>query len=540
MGRNLENGSKSQSPGSRSSTGGMEDIPSLQPAPNLIRGDDGVLLHRKTRRDRLAHIVRILTAPAVVFGCSFALALQFALLTPFAISLGVSERAASVVWLMGPVTGLVVQPLVGLLSDAYHRKHATRLPIVYVAALLLVLSHFGIAFARLLSSSLLTPLAVVIISFWIFDACMNAIVVTVRAMLSDRFCHSDRTFAFSVLQFWTSMGYLLGYLTAASPKTSGNGNDSQLESSVRRSFLVSAVVVAAGTVLSILSVRDKRACRIRVHTVHTGEKLTVHTACLLSIIAGSCLTWFGWFSQQIFQSEFLANILRGDAIRDAVRLSAFGLVINSALSCITGLILIPLILSVTGSDSTTLFRMWSVSSVLQGMDLLVSPAVKTAPGAVLWEAAAGPMYAVALSVPYMLVANGCDHGSTGRVMALVNVAVCFPQLIVSLSGSLIVTLTGGSHVALFCLGGLLCVVAGFTLWVPIGDQVPPWSVKSAASSLIVSASDWFSPSAARREAEISVPFLPPLPSIEPLEVRLRGLSSPRITEVIPDIHGSVI
>ena len=477
---------------------------------------------QKSNRERLVHLARILIAPAVVFGCSFALALQFALLTPFAIHLGVTRRAASVVWLMGPVTGLVVQPLIGHLSDIFHRKHATRMPIIYVGAAFLIVSHLGIAFSPLIGSA---PLVVVVSSFWLFDASVNAIVVTTRAMLSDRFCSADRTFAFAVLQFWTSMGYLLGYVTAASP------TEKDLEASVTRCFLISSCMVAGGVFLSILSVHDKRACRMRTHTIHTGERIAFNTACLLSIVAGSSLTWFGWFSQQIFQSDFISTTIHIDTSVESIRLSAFGLVIGSALSCITGLVFVPLILAVTGSDSTILFRLWSLSSIFQGLDLVVSPLVSSPAGAVLWEASSGPMYAVALSVPYMLIANGCDHGSTGRVMALVNVAVCFPQLIVSLMGGLVISLAGGSHAILFCIGGCLCFFASYLLWVPVGDQVPPWSVKSARASLVASTSDWISPGPhglLLPEERLEAPFLPPLPTTEPLEVRLRGLSSPRI------------
>ena len=504
-----------------------DDLPGLEPAQHYQVGHSETP-GSKFRRDRLIHLARVLTAPAVVFGCSFALALQFALLTPFAIRLGVSVRAASIVWLMGPVTGLVVQPLIGHLSDVYHSRHATRMPIVYVATVLLLLSHIGIALAPFIETN---PLAVVIASFWLFDACVNAIVVTTRAMLSDRFCSSDRTFAFAVLQFWTSMGYLLGYLTASSP------SEGELGASVTRCFLISFCVVLGGTLLSVVSVHDKRACRMRYHTKHTAERFSFNTACLVSIVAGSALTWFGWFSQQIFQSEFVSTVFRIETPVESVRLSAFGLVIGSALSCITGLILIPLILSVTGTESTTLFRLWSLSSIFQGLDLAMSPFVRTPAGAILWEAATGPMYAVALSVPYMLIANGCDHGSTGRVMALVNVAVCFPQLVVSLAGSIVIAMSGGYHEVLFCVGGFLCFTAAYLLWVPVGEEVPPWSIKSARSTLVASTSDWLSPGPRMipPEERLQIPFLPPIPSEESFQARLRGLSSPRVSDlpVIP-------
>jgi solute carrier family 45 protein 1/2/4 len=506
-----------------------DDVPHLEPAesPRSINEPPG----SKSRRDRLSHLARVLTAPTVVFGCSFALALQFTLLTPLALRFGVSQRAASFVWLMGPVTGLIVQPLIGHLSDIFHRKHATRLPIVYLSAGLLVLSHFGIVSALAVQDlPVISPLALVIVSFWLFDACVNAMVVTTRAMLSDRFCSSDRTSAFAVLQFWTSMGFLLGYLTAASP------GGQPLEASATRCFLISAMLIIVSTSFSILSVRDKRACRMRFHTIHTGEKFSFNTACLLSIVAGSSLTWFGWFAQQVFSSQFLATTVHMDGSMESLRLSAFGLVISSGLSCITGLIVVPLILSITGSDSLTLFRMWSLSSICQGLDLAFSPLVRTPAGALLWEAAAGPMYAIALSVPYMLVANGCDHGSTGRVMALVNVAVCFPQLIVSLSGGLIVAISGGYHSTLFCIGGFLSFVAGYLLWVPIGEEVPPWSIKSARVSIVASTSDWISPGMGLlpRERIRGVPsYIPPLPRGEPPLIRLTGLSSPRAGSVIP-------
>lgn len=139
----------------------------------------------------------------------------------------------------------------------------------------------------------------------------------------------------------------------------------------------------------------------------------------------------------------------------------------------------------------------------------------------MWEAATGPMFAVACTIPYMLVANGCDHGSSGRVMAVVNVAVCFPQLIVSGLGGLVIESTR-TNTAMFTAGGILCIIATRILWVPAGFEVPPWSEKSTAS-ILASTSDIFSYQefenvSSRRGASL-VP-----------EFRVRGLSSPRLRE----------
>ena len=462
-------------------------IPALTP---VKRSYHDIQSAEKCRDSDFGRFVRILLAPAVAFGSSFAFALQFVLLTPFAISLGVTRETASLVWLMGPVTGIVVQPLTGHLSDVYHRRHATRLPIVSIAALILAISHFGIAFATDMAPILHTsPLAILITSFWVFDAANNAIIVTIRAMLSDRFGKEHRMFAFSVLQFWTSLGFIMGYLTAQTEWSTPNSADVDLYT-IRACFVISAAMVVIGAVLSFMSVFEKRACRMRFHTVHTGARFRFDKClepCLVSIMAGSALTWFGWFAQQVYQSDFIGRRVTSAS---GPQIAAYGLVISSILSCITGLLVIPLLLSFTGSDSTTLFRLWSISSSLQGVNLLMSPLVQTETGAILWEASTGPMYAVALTIPFMLVANGCDHGSSGRVMALVNVAVCSPQLLVSLGGGILVAIAK-SDVILFAIGGGLCMVASMVLWVPAGAGVPPWSEKSTAS-IIASTSDLFS------------------------------------------------
>lgn len=445
--------------------------------------------------DRCAHdselvrFVRISIAPAAAFGSSFSMSLQFVLLTPFAVSLGISRTGASLIWLVGPLTGLLVQPAVGWLSDMYHRVHATRLPIVCVASVTLVVAHLGIAFSKPAADFMsVSPIILLVASFLVFDAANNAIVVTMRAMLADRFGKEHRTFAFSVLQFWTSLGQIAGYCVAQLQW-------GRLETNLYMSFLVSAVMVAFSTVLSALSVYEKRACRMRFHGRSTGSGFKLNKfflePCLRVIVVGSFLTWFGWFAQQIYQSDWVSTDVLGlgDPAK-GVKLSALGLLIGSGLSCLTGLLL-PVFLTYTGNDSATLFRIWALSSIVQGCVLVSAPLVSSLLGALVWEASVGPMFAIALTVPFMLVASGCDHGSSGRIMALVNVAVCLPQLVVILLGSILTMLTPNAYLVLFVTGGIMCATAAKLLWVPSSTDLPPWS-QSPALSMSLSNSGLYS------------------------------------------------
>ncbi len=496
---------------------------------------------RKSENETV-RFLRILIAPAAVFGTSFAFALQMVFLTPIMTGMGVSKSAVSLVWLVGPLAGLVVQPVVGIVSDEFHRRHATRLPLVLAASAILVASHAAIACSEFVSKCLgMSSLWVFVIGFLILDSANNAILVTTRAMLSDRFAREHRTFAFSVLQFWTSFGYILGYLVATGGDATSSSSTTAISNKVFVCFSISGLMVIGSTLLSFLSVYEKRACRAKFHGPHTGESFCIGglfiNPSIVSVTAGSILTWFGWFAQQIYQTDFISEeVIPGTAAGtaalqglggDGMQISAMGLLISSILSCISGLLL-PVLLSYIGYDSVTLFRVWSVSTLFQSLVLLSSLLVRTVVGAVVWEATTGPMFAIACTVPYMLVANNCDHGCSGRVMAFVNVAVCLPQLLVSLLGGVLVKIAN-TDIVLFVMGGVFCLMATWLLWVPEGFEAPPWSEGSYAS-LMASSSDIFSP----------------MPSIiEQIrakqhengyeEIRLRGLSTPKLPNLEPSL-----
>jgi solute carrier family 45 protein 1/2/4 len=67
--------------------------------------------------------------------------------TPYLLSLGLSEQLTSLVWLAGPISGLVAQPLIGAISDSSLSRFRRRYWIV-AATMLLVFSGLGLAFTE--------------------------------------------------------------------------------------------------------------------------------------------------------------------------------------------------------------------------------------------------------------------------------------------------------------------------------------------------------------------------------------------------------
>lgn len=73
--------------------------------------------------------------------------------TPYLLSLGLSEQLTSLVWLAGPISGLVAQPLIGAISDSSLSKYRRRYWIV-AATVLLVISGLGLAFTEPVAKAL--------------------------------------------------------------------------------------------------------------------------------------------------------------------------------------------------------------------------------------------------------------------------------------------------------------------------------------------------------------------------------------------------
>lgn len=136
---------------------------------------------------------RLFRVASVACGVQFGWALQLSLLTPYVQELGVSHAWASLIWLCGPVSGLVVQPLVGHLSDRCHSRFGRRTPFIFVGAVSIAAAVLTIGHAADIGWVLgdrgvgKRPRAVVVfvLGFWLLDVANNVIQGPCRALLSD-------------------------------------------------------------------------------------------------------------------------------------------------------------------------------------------------------------------------------------------------------------------------------------------------------------------------------------------------------------------
>ncbi|KAK6130551.1 hypothetical protein DH2020_035697 [Rehmannia glutinosa] len=140
-------------------------------------------------RVRLRTLFRV---ASVAGGIQFGWALQLSLLTPYVQELGIPHAWASIIWLCGPLSGLLVQPLVGHFSDRCTSRFGRRRPFILAGALSIVIAVIIIGHASDIGWLLgdrgqkkMRAVVAFVIGFWLLDVANNMTQGPCRALLAD-------------------------------------------------------------------------------------------------------------------------------------------------------------------------------------------------------------------------------------------------------------------------------------------------------------------------------------------------------------------
>ncbi|SEP78932.1 maltose/moltooligosaccharide transporter [Solimonas aquatica] len=181
---------------------------------------------------------QILSMNLGFFGIQYSFGLQQANMSPLYRYLGADEASLPYLWLAGPMTGLLVQPIIGALSDRNTSRLGRRTPYFLIGAILCSLCLLAMPFSPTLwaAAGLL----------WLLDAGNNITMEPYRAFVSDRLPPAQRPLGFLTQSAFTGLGQTLAYLTPSllvllgMPKDALSGNHIPLITYA--AFMIGAVI----------------------------------------------------------------------------------------------------------------------------------------------------------------------------------------------------------------------------------------------------------------------------------------------------------
>lgn len=175
-------------------------------------------------------LITLILSCTVAAGVQFGWALQLSLLTPYIQTLGIGHAFSSFIWLCGPITGLVVQPCVGIWSDRCSSKYGRRRPFILVGSLMISIAVITIGFSAdigyligdtkehcsTFKGTRTRAAFVFIVGFWMLDLANNTVQGPARALLADLAGPDQRNSANAIFCSWMAIGNILGFLSGSS------------------------------------------------------------------------------------------------------------------------------------------------------------------------------------------------------------------------------------------------------------------------------------------------------------------------------------
>ena len=177
------------------------------------------------------------------FGIQYSFGLQQANMSPIYKYLGADEASLPLLWLADPMTGLLVQPIIGAMSDRTISKWGRRTPYFMIGAILCSICLLFMPFSPTLwfAASLL----------WILDAANNVTMEPYRAYVSDRLNTNQHSLGFLTQSAFTGLAQTLAYLTPSLLFWFGLNKDAVNESNIPH---ITVIAFLIGSVLSFTTV----------------------------------------------------------------------------------------------------------------------------------------------------------------------------------------------------------------------------------------------------------------------------------------------
>ncbi|KAL1543933.1 general substrate transporter [Salvia divinorum] len=452
----------------------------------------------------------IIIVAAIAAGVQFGWALQLSLLTPYVQLLGVPHTWAAFVWLCGPISGLLVQPIAGYYSDHCTSRYGRRRPFIAAGASLVAVAVFLIGFAADIGFASGDPIgkapkpratAIFVVGFWILDVANNMLQGPCRALLADLSGGEARRMSTSnaLFSFFMAVGNVLGYAAGSYTHLYTIFPFSKTEAcevycaNLKTCFIIAICLLITITVLALFFVTETPHAAAEPNPAKKGQipvfgelfgALKKLPRPMWIVMLVTAFNWVAWFPFLLFDTDWMGREVYGGKVGEGtlydqgVRAGALGLMINSVVLGFASLGV-----QMLSKGRIGVKKIWGGANFILAVGLFLTVAVTKAAensrhyapdgtllnpdssvkiGALAIFGFLGIPLAVTFSVPFAMASIfSSDSGSgQGLSLGLLNLAIVVPQMFVSVLSGPWDALFGGGNLPAFLVGAFSAVVSG--------------------------------------------------------------------------------
>lgn len=405
------------------------------------------------------------------FGIQFGFALQNANVSRIFQTLGADIDKIGFLWVAAPLTGLLVQPIIGYLSDrTWHKRWGRRRPFFFIGAVLASVALF------LMPQSTMLWMAAVLL--WVLDASINISMEPFRAFVGDKLPSSQRTAGFAMQTFFIGLGAviasLLPYIFTNVFHISNTAPAGEIGNSVKYSFYIGAVIFFVSVLWTVLTSDELPPENIEEWKKEKSESKGVVNAIkeitlgifsmpktMRQLAVVQFFTWVGFYCMWVYATPSIAQNAYGTidakskAFQDAGDWVGVMFTVYSAVSAIAAFLL-PMLAKRISRRYTHL-----ICLIIGGIGLISLIFIKSPNLLLLPMIAVGIAWASTLTMPYAILAGALPQAKMGFYMGVFNFFIVIPQLVATfVMGFIIKDVFHEQAIYALVIGGISMAVGG--------------------------------------------------------------------------------
>ena len=410
-------------------------------------------------------------------GLQFSFGLQQANMSPIYAYLGADYGSLPLLNLAGPVTGLLVQPIIGALSDRTLSRFGRRTPYFLIGAVLCSLGLFAMPYSAALwmAASLL----------WILDAANNVTMEPYRAYVSDRLRTEQQPAGFLTQSAFTGLAQTLSYLAPSILLWLGMNRDAVdgngIPMTTRVAFIIGAVLSLVTILYSVLTVRELPLTEKQIADIRgkprgvwatfkeIGQAMIEMPQAMRQLAVMKLFQWFAmacywqYVSLSIAQGLFKTNDPASADFRQAMIVNGEAGALSNAVACVAALAMVPITRRMGAKP------VHAVCLALGGVGMWFIAKAGSTAALYVGMAGVGLAWGSIMGNSYVMLARSIPAARTGVYMGIFNMMIVIPMLIQSFVMWLIFkpVLSGDPRQVLMLAGALMVCGALAALWVKV-------------------------------------------------------------------------
>ena len=421
-------------------------------------------------------------------GIQFGFALQGGFMSRIFQTLGAGKEEIPLLWIAAPLTGLLVQPIIGYMSDrTWHSRFGRRRPYFLIGAILSSIALFFVPYS---------PALWVAAGFlWILDASINISMEPFRALVADKLVESQRTYGFVVQTLIIGIGTWVASNLPWLVSKMGVSDSAELgvvPDSVKIAFAIGAFVFLVSILYTVFTTseyppddmeefeKEKKEKNSFVSDIINNIGNMPTTMKKLGVI--QFFSWFAFFTMWSLANPALtehvfntpAPIESAFDMADSVQKAAFDSantafqkssnLVGSAMGVygLSSMAFALLLVLYTSKRNINRKYVHMLSLILGGLGFLLMNFVS--PDQLKYcFILIGLAWGSILSMPYAMLSSSVDPKKMGMFMGIFNMFIVIPQIIAALGGiNFVSSLLGEEAIHAMTVAGISLIIAGLS------------------------------------------------------------------------------